>query len=76
MTTHTTSSTGHPALTGADRCDRCGAQAYIQFDVPITGGESLPLLMCAHHYTEHESKIRETTTAVLDERWRLQRVGS
>lgn len=38
-----------PELTAADRCDRCGAQAYIRARL-ISGGE---LLFCAHHGREH-----------------------
>ena len=33
------------ALTAADRCDRCGAQAYLRVELQ-SGGE---LLFCAHH---------------------------
>lgn len=32
-------------LTAADRCDRCGARAYIRVLLPA-GGE---LMFCAHH---------------------------
>ena len=45
-----------PELTAADRCDRCGAQAYIRARL-VTGGE---LLFCAHHgkkYNEGLSKV-------------------
>jgi hypothetical protein len=38
-----------------ERCDRCGAQAYLQLELPA-GGE---LLFCAHHAHEHKSKILE-----------------
>ena len=38
-----------PTLTTADRCDRCGAQAYVRV-VLHAGGE---LLFCAHHGREH-----------------------
>ncbi|MDX6228148.1 MAG: hypothetical protein QOI76_1538 [Frankiales bacterium] len=33
------------ALSAADRCDRCGAQAYVQAALP--GGSTL--LFCKHH---------------------------
>jgi hypothetical protein len=36
----------------ADRCDRCGAQAFVK--CVIAGSE---LLFCAHH--EHEDKLAE-----------------
>jgi hypothetical protein len=38
-----------PTLTAADRCDRCGAQAYVRATLH-GGGE---LLFCAHHGREH-----------------------
>jgi hypothetical protein len=41
-----------PALTTADRCDRCGAQAHA---VTLHGEHEF--LWCGHHYREHESKI-------------------
>jgi hypothetical protein len=42
-------------LTAADRCDRCGAQAYVRARLH-GGGE---LLFCAHHGREHLPKLRE-----------------
>jgi len=44
-----------PSLTAADRCDRCGAQAYVRARLNA-GGE---LLFCAHHGREHLPKLRE-----------------
>lgn len=35
-------------LTAQHRCDRCGAQAYVQMDKG-----SATLLFCAHHFNEH-----------------------
>lgn len=49
-------------LTAQDRCDRCGAQAYLR--VEIGGGE---LLFCAHHAREHGDKLREVAVIVTDE---------
>ena len=43
------------ALTAADRCDRCGAQAYLRVELQ-SGGE---LLFCAHHAREHGDKLTE-----------------
>jgi hypothetical protein len=53
----------HPPLTAADRCDRCGAQAYIRVTL-VSGGE---LLFCAHHGRAHEAKLREVSTSYQDE---------
>lgn len=47
-----------PELTIADRCDRCGAQAFVR--ARMSGG--LELHFCAHHGREHLDKLR-----VLDE---------
>jgi hypothetical protein len=44
-----------PSLTAADRCDRCGAQAYVRARLHA-GGE---LLFCAHHGREHLPTLRE-----------------
>ena len=52
-----------PALTAADRCDRCGAQAYIRVTLP-SGGE---LLFCAHHGRAHEAKLREVAVGYQDQ---------
>lgn len=65
MSTATTAET--PALTGADRCDRCGAQAYVRA-VLTAGGE---LLFCAHHARHVEEALRPMTTVWQDETSRL-----
>jgi hypothetical protein len=53
-------------LTAANRCDRCGAQAYVR--VLMTSGE---LLFCAHHAREHAPKFSALATHVQDESARL-----
>lgn len=40
-------------LTAADRCDSCGAQAYVRATMPA-GSE---LLFCAHHAAKHREKL-------------------
>lgn len=54
-------------LTAVDRCDRCGAQAYVRVTLPA-GSE---LLFCAHHGREYAPKLRELDAAILDESERL-----
>ena len=54
-------------LTAADRCDRCGAQAYVRV-VLSSGGE---LLFCAHHGRKHQDKLREVAADITDETARL-----
>jgi hypothetical protein len=55
------------ALSVADRCDRCGAQAFMRAVLP-GGGE---LLFCAHHARAHEEKLRQVALNVTDETHRL-----
>ena len=50
-------------LTAADRCDRCGARAYIRVVLP-GGGE---LLFCAHHGRKHEVALRAADADIQDE---------
>ena len=54
-------------LTAADRCDRCGAQAYLRVEL-VSGGE---LLFCAHHAREHGDKLKEIAANVVDETHKL-----
>ncbi len=65
MTTAVAPSTA--ALTAADRCDRCGAQAYLRVELQ-SGGE---LLFCAHHAREHGDKLKEIAANVVDETHKL-----
>lgn len=55
------------ALTASDRCDRCGAQAYLRVELQ-SGGE---LLFCAHHAREHGDKLRTIAASVQDETHKL-----
>ena len=54
-------------LTASDRCDRCGAQAYLR--VQLASGSEL--LFCAHHAREHGEKLRTVAVNVHDETSRL-----
>ena len=56
-----------PVLTANDRCDRCGAQAYLRVEL----AEGAELLFCAHHAREHGEKIRAVAVAVHDETHKL-----
>jgi hypothetical protein len=49
-------------LTAADRCDRCGAQAYVQV-VLTSGGD---LLFCGHHAKIHIDKVRPLAEVIYD----------
>ena len=51
-----------PTLTAADRCDRCGAQAYVR--VVLASGD---LLFCGHHAKAYEDKLKPTAVDWVDE---------
>ncbi len=51
------------ALTVADRCDRCGAQAYLRVTL-ASGGE---LLFCGHHGRAHSDKLKQVALKIHDE---------
>jgi hypothetical protein len=63
----TTAVASSSPLTAADRCDRCGAQAYLRVELQ-SGGE---LLFCAHHAREHGDKLKEIAANVVDETHKL-----
>jgi ribosomal protein L37E len=54
-------------LTATDRCDRCGAQAYLKVELSC----GFELLFCALHAREHEDKLREVAVNVVDETAKL-----
>ncbi len=53
-------------LTGLDRCDSCGAQAYVR--ATLATGE---LLFCAHHAARFKEKLSGSALAWHDETDRL-----
>lgn len=55
------------ALTAQDRCDRCGAQAYVRVRL-ATGGE---LLFCSHHGRKFDEQLRKVAVDIHDESQRL-----
>jgi len=46
--------------TGADRCDRCGAQAKVR--VVLSGGD---LVFCGHHARAYDQAIRTVALEVV-----------
>lgn len=54
-------------LTAHDRCDRCGAQAYVR----ATMDSGFELLFCAHHWHENEQRLRQVASDIYDETQRL-----
>ncbi len=49
-------------LNASDRCDRCGAQAFVR--VVLSSGD---LLFCGHHAKAYEDKLREKAVDWVDE---------
>jgi hypothetical protein len=48
------------ALSAADRCDRCGAQAVAR----ATLASGSHLLFCGHHLRAHEASLREISARI------------
>lgn len=55
-------------MTSADRCDACGAQAYVRVEMPFG-----TLMFCAHHAKKHREKIAEVAINIIDETDRISR---
>ena len=54
-------------LTAVDRCDRCGAQAYVRVLLP----SRLELLFCGHHNRQYSSALANIAVEIQDETVRL-----
>ena len=67
---HVTPTIDSQELTALDRCDRCGAQAYVR-KVLASGSE---LLVCSHHWHDNEERLREIAVSIHDETDRLSDV--
>ena len=55
--------TATPTLKASDRCDRCGAQAYVRVVMP-GGGE---LLFCGHHFSANAAALKSQAVSIVDE---------
>lgn len=55
----------------ADRCDRCGAQAFVRTSILSSEGNPTTLQFCAHHFASNEAKLREIALHVDDQRDRI-----
>ena len=62
-----TTATAVRQLSIDDRCDRCGAQAYVRVRLR-DGGD---LYFCAHHYSKHSDALADVAEEVVDESDRL-----
>ena len=54
------------AMTALDRCDACGAQAYVRVET-LYG----VLMFCGHHANAHLEKLAASAVSVRDERERI-----
>lgn len=63
----TTQTLTAPELTAADRCDRCGAQAYVR--VELSSGASLQF--CGHHWGAHEAALAPKASRIVNELHKL-----
>lgn len=55
-------------LTASDRCDRCGAQAYVRV-ILTSGGE---LLFCGHHARKHLPALETLAEHIQDETHQME----
>lgn len=55
-------------LTNADRCDACGAQAFVWVNMPNSQNG---LLYCGHHFTKYEVNLRKVAIDFFDERHKI-----
>jgi hypothetical protein len=53
-------------LSAGDRCDSCGAQAYVRVTIP-----SGALLFCGHHAAKHKDQLIAQALTWHDETFRL-----
>ena len=54
-------------LNALDRCDRCGAQAYVRA-ILVSGGQ---LLFCSHHAKSYAEGLKPVTAVIQDETQKL-----
>ena len=47
----------------ADRCDRCGSQAFV-----LVKGIAGELMFCGHHYTKNQDALEKYAYEIIDER--------
>ena len=59
-------------LTAADRCDRCGARAYVRVLLP----NFLELLFCAHHNRQYASALAKIAVETHDGTGQLARAAA
>lgn len=56
-----------PRPDASDRCDRCGAQAWV-----VTEAFNTVLKWCVHHWHQFEVKLLPDVTGLYDYSWMLE----
>ena len=56
-------------LTANDRCDKCGAQAYVL----VLLQDDMALTFCSHHWNANSAKLLEVAIDIVDETDKLSR---
>ena len=59
-------------LAAMERCDRCGARAYVRVLLP----SRRELLFCAHHNRQYASALTKIAVEIRDETDRLARIAA
>lgn len=52
----------------SDRCDQCGAQAFVWVNMP---NSQSGLLYCGHHFNKYEEGLRKVAIDIFDERYKI-----
>lgn len=60
-------------LNVSDRCDQCGAQAFVWVNMP---NSKAGLLYCGHHFRRNEAGLREYAIDVVDETYKINKKPS
>lgn len=61
----------------SDRCDLCGAQAFVRIaGIPLPGEGTGDLLLCGHHFARNELALLAGGYDIQDERDRINQVRS
>lgn len=58
-------------MNSLDRCDECGAQAFMQ--VTFKTGE---LLFCAHHGNKHLPLLKKKALSIIDDSAKINKAAS
>lgn len=55
-------------LNHSDRCDQCGAQAFVWVAMPKAESG---LLFCSHHFNRNEEILKKVWVGYIDERYKI-----